>query len=109
MEIVTLEEMLETLGENALAELESQGLASWTIGAAGESLTELLGSYSLADLEELREELLEGGKAQVTIDLSDAIINYLNEEIETREEQEADEEDEEEEDLEEYSEEDKED
>ena len=107
MEIVTLEEMLETLGENALAELESQGLASWTIGAAGESLTELLGSYSLADLEELREELLEGGKAQVTIDLSDAIINYLNEEIETREEQEADEDDEE--DLEEYSEEDKED
>lgn len=93
MEIITLEELLESLKENLEAELLSQGLATWTIGASGSDFSESLNGYSLEDLEQLREEILEGSKVEVTIDLSDAVVARLDDLIEQAQAEEADEED----------------
>lgn len=82
MEIVTLEEMLESLRESIENELGSEGLATWTLNASGLNFADTLNSYPLVDLEDLRDEIVEGNKVEVTIDLSDAIVAYLDELIE---------------------------
>lgn len=88
MEIVTLEEMLDSLKENAEAELESAGLESWTISSAGVNFAENFSLYTLEDLKDLQTEIREGAKVEVTIDLSEEVLEYLTQQIEEQEDDE---------------------
>lgn len=94
MEIVTLEELLESLKENVETELVTRGLATWTIDAAGHDFSDSLNGYSLEDLQQLRGEILEGNKVEVVVDLSDALVAHLDDLIEQAEIEEDDEDDE---------------
>lgn len=85
MEIITLEELLESLKENLETELLTQGIATWSIGAAGHDFSDSLNGYSLEDLQQLRSEVLEGSKVEVVVDLSDAIVAHLDELIDQAE------------------------
>ena len=88
MEIITLEEMLDSLREGMETELDSEGLASWTINTAGVNFVDNLEYYSLEDLRDLRDEIREGSRVEVVIDLSEYLLDSVNNiisEHETRE------------------------
>ena len=93
----TIEDLLETLSENITIEANSQGLETWSIGASGENFADNFQSYTLDDLEELREEILEGQKIQMTIDLSECLLTLIEQMIESNQENYDNEDDDEEE------------
>lgn len=101
MQTKSLEDLLDLFGENITTEATAQGLESWSIGASGENIVDLLQGYSLDDLEELREEILDGQKIQVMLDLSDSFLAAIEEIIENGQEEDDEELDEYEEDEEE--------
>lgn len=90
MDTVTLEEMLDSLRESVETELESEGLASWTINASGQNFAEQFTQYETDDLRDLLAELREGSKADLTIDLSGYILDHIADLIATRESEEDD-------------------
>lgn len=86
----SLEDLLDAFAENITAEASSQGLDTWSIGASGENIADSLQGYTLDDLEELREEILDGQKIQVMVDLSDSFLALLDELIENSAEEDED-------------------
>jgi len=87
MNAKSFEDLLDLFGENISAEATSQGLETWSIGASGENVADAFQGYSLDDLEELREEILDGQKVQVVVDLSDSFLAFLEEMIENNQEE----------------------
>lgn len=87
METKSLEDLLDAFGESMTTEAQAQGLETWSIGASGENIADVLQGYSVDELEELREEILDGQKIQVMIDLSDSFLALLDELIENAEEE----------------------
>lgn len=90
MEIVTLEEMLDSLREGIETELDSEGLASWSLNASGLNISDGLEYYEVEDLKELRAEIREGAKVELTIDLSEYLLNSIDSLIEENDQQERD-------------------
>ena len=85
MKTVTLEEMLDGLKDNTESELEQKGLSEWSIEAAGFDFADEFKGYGTEDLEDLRDELLNGAAIEVTIDLSTAVLTHIEAIISDRE------------------------
>ena len=91
MEIITLEEMLESLREGIESELDAEGLSTWSINASGINFADNLEYYNLEDLKELANEISEGSRVEVTVDLSDVLLQSINQILAVQEDQERDE------------------
>lgn len=85
MEIITLEQMLETLKEAMESELESEGIATWSINSAGVNVVDNLEYYDFEDLKQLQEEIQEGSRVEITIDLSEHLLDSINRIVEDHE------------------------
>lgn len=86
-DIKTLEDILKHLKNGLEQSLQDEGLAYWAQDFSDDDAKILrqLGSYSLEDLKDLREELEEGTSATITIDLTDSLVEVLDEMIAKRE------------------------
>ena len=96
MEIVTLEELIDSIQETVQTDIEDKGIEAWSIDTIGVNLVDELEHYSDKDLEDLLEEISEGAKIEIKIDLSSPLSNAI-EEILTRRQADDDEEDDEDE------------
>ena len=79
MDINTLEELLDSLKENIENELESEGLASWAINASGQNIIDNIELLGIEDLKDLQLEIKEGAKIEINIDLSEYVLDCINE------------------------------
>lgn len=83
MEIVTLEELIDNIQETIQTDLEDKGIESWSIDVMGVNLVDELEHYNTSDLQDLVDELNEGSRIEVKIDLSSPLVVAI-EEILTR-------------------------
>lgn len=88
MDSKTLDDIIKILKSNLEATAQDEGLASWSEQATEDDITEHLDVYSLDDLRDLREELEEGTEVNVTLNLTDVFIEYLDKAISQLEKQE---------------------
>ena len=87
MGIITLEEIIEELKENIESELDSSGLDQWALNASGMDLKESFDEYSTEDLQELKQNIMEGLNIEVTIELTGPALQCIKEILVDRSEQ----------------------
>jgi len=93
METVTLEELLDALQETIQADLEDKGIESWSIDTVGVNLVDDLEYYSIKDLEDLLDEINEGAKIEIKIDLSSSLSSAIEDILDRKRSADEDEED----------------
>jgi len=81
MDSKTLDDIVKILKANLEASAQENGLSSWSESATDDDITEHLDAYVLEDLRDLREELEEGTEVNVTLNLTEAFIEYIDEAI----------------------------
>ena len=87
MESASLEEILDNLKEGIESEVASEGIAAWSINASGLNLADYISNFSLNELKDLRDEIVEGSRIEITFDLSDAILAHVEDLIEEGEDE----------------------
>lgn len=72
-----LDELLKFLEEDISSELEAENLTSWLLNAGNRDLGTALQEFSQDELEAMKEEILDGTRATLSIDISDTLLEYL--------------------------------
>lgn len=85
METGTLEELLEEFKEQIYNEIEAEGLNAWSLNTSGINLLDSIADYDYNELKDLLSELREGLAVEVTLDLSEYLVDHVSELISERE------------------------
>lgn len=72
-----LDEFVKFLEEDITAELEAENLASWVLNACNKDLTVIFQEFTDDELEAIKEEILDGNRATLSIDISDLLLDQL--------------------------------
>lgn len=73
----SLEELLKILEEDTTSEMENEGLSSWLLNATNKDITSFLEEFSPSALNSIKEDLLDGSRALLQIDITDALLEHL--------------------------------
>jgi len=82
--VITLQDILDGFIESINEELETNGLAEWSISSAGKNFFETFKKLPTEDIRDLIEEIEEGLILKLEIDLTDHILPELESLIEDR-------------------------
>lgn len=77
--MITIREILLSFQSSLLTELESQGLAEWSIVSTGSNLKETFTQLSSEDIQDLLNDIYEGLPLKITLDLSNQLAYELEE------------------------------
>lgn len=84
MEALTLKDLLEDFTKALKEQIDSEGLSKWSIESTGMNILESISQYDSGDLQDLLYSIKEGQKVSIELDLSQYVVEYINDIFEIR-------------------------